>query len=184
MKTVLLCAVLLWGCATAPLGTIRRGWQGADSPIEEEISRLLSASTSRIDLAVVGAVDTVIDAQSFRAEGGDLTKWREIYSFDLVSRQEERLRKRIPAKNGFSVVARGKALNAVMRELARSASLNFSDEMRISIGRLKLATHLVYVYGFRNREPNGKVVDTITARLLDVNTGDILATQSETWTNP
>ena len=177
MKTALTAALaltLLCACSS-----VERSWKGGAPPVRLALAMLL-AERPPVSLAVVAYADHAFSAEAAVEQGADLVRWRQGAAALLLSRAEQGLLRSLRGRPGFSLVDRAQ-LDKVMDELARSLQPEFSDERRAELGRLTGATHLLLLHCFRApRDRRGGFTDTLTARLVDARTGQVVAAQHET----
>jgi hypothetical protein len=175
---LLLAALVFGGCAELGRFKVERSWDGKISPIGKEVSRLL-ATGDRVSLAIVVDIETSISAELFRAGGADIEEWRKGTRSTVTGDFEAEYLKRYGDKKNFQLVDRS-TLDKITDEWLLTAKSNVTEETRLKIGALTGATHLIFVHHFRSRTGPGRFADTRTTRLIDAQTGQVLATTSET----
>lgn len=154
-------------------------WNGSRSPINDALVRLIEASKDEITVApLVTSVETTFSAYAFSRQGVDIDQWRTGIRSELLTLAETELFRTVGKYDNFKVVDRT-TINEVLADLKLSMAI--SNDQRLTVGRTLGATHLVICEFIRSPNPNPwanrKIVYTITARLIDVPTGRVLASQ-------
>ena len=109
---------------------------------------------------------------SFRNVSSD---WADSIRNNLQSGRESKLLSVFESWNNFSMVDRSR-LKHILDEFQFSQSGFISDKLRAKIGEMTGATHILDVSFSRFRSSDGKGVDDLlNARLIEIETGKILA---------
>ncbi len=167
--------LLLSGCA--PLW--QYSWNTPKSPINTALVQLLESTDKQITVApIVTSVETTFSAYTFAQQGVDQQQWKSAIRSELLTMAESELFRTVGQYKNFKVVDRT-TIDRVMADLKLSMAV--SNDERLNVGKTLGATHLVFCELMRTPNPNPwngrKIVDTITARLIDVPTGTVLASQ-------
>lgn len=176
----------LYGCAGTPTNTttltvpfrkssltIEKSWKG-DSPIRVAMLKQF-ATRPKVAIAVVGSAETMFTAENVAKGGMDIEQWRKGMIDRGVTELEQEFLEKYSGMSNFALVDRT-TLDKVMNELSLSAS-GISNDSRVEIGKLTGATHLLLVrYTLATNAET-----TVTNRLIDVQSGEVLATASYTY---
>lgn len=100
-------------------------------------------------------------------------KWIENQKNQLLALSERSVLNAFSNAENFSLIDRGR-LNTVFEEINFGQSGYVSDATRVKIGKLTGATHLIALESSRN-SVRQSYQDSITTRLIDVETGKILS---------
>jgi hypothetical protein len=171
---------ILAGCAPAvrtPKTIMEKSWKGDVCPVALAISKQLAARP-RVAVAIIGTAETTFSPETFSKAGGDISAWKKGEIDGNASQLERLLLQAFSGNKNFTLVDRA-TLEKVKDELAIS-DLGVSEETRLEMGKLTGATHLVIFRVFRGSSLSGPFEDTATGRLIDVQSGEVLAVQSQT----
>jgi len=142
----------------------------------------LESSKDTVVLApIVTSVRSTYSRQSLASIGADKDEWEELIRNESISAMEHEILKHQGEFTNLKVVDRH-TIEKLIREL--EVSLMFSSDDRVQLGKMTGATHIVACEFFRTFQINSmrKYVnyDTYNFRLIDIQTGEVLATQSMT----
>lgn len=177
----LLIASLIILLPLAGCGTINRilyektwnSWEG-DEPTNLALTKLLS--TRKVSLAVLLNCSTTFSDEYIRYMRQDRAQWTSACISLKQSQLEAELFKQFGSSANFVFVDRS-SLSKIYDELALSAKPEISDETRTKIGNLTGASH-IYMAHFTRSENGANLVNHYAERLVDVETGAVLASQT------
>lgn len=161
-------------------------WPDLDPPIDKAIRNLLGRGGS-VRIAVVGRVTSSISREMWRKGGADFDQWKELTFHSATAHIEEELTKSHYLYGNFTIVDRA-TLGKVLEEQALHLSGAIAEHTAVKVGRLVGASHIVLWHYSRTleRAPRGEILidglrfnarDVLTTRLIDVETGIVLASQ-------
>lgn len=138
------------------------------TPTTHKLTELLYVLDRKVTLAVI-----VADVKN-NVNDPNRESWESATRQQLQSMIEAGMIKRYGQYDKFMLVDRSR-LDTILREYNISLTGLVSDEARIQIGKMTSATHLLITSSARF--PNGQgSEDLITSRLIEVETGRVLAT--------
>jgi len=130
---------------------------------------------------IVVSIETTFSAQTFASQGVDMNQWKKAVGKELFAMAESELLRTVGNYSNFKVVDRH-TIERVLADLKFSMAI--SNDERLTVGKMLGATHLVMCELLRAPSSQSdvmwtgkKITDTITARLIDVPTGEVIATQ-------
>lgn len=151
-----------------------KSWEG-EEPADLALTKVLAAK-KKVSLAVILNCTTTFSDEYIRYMRQDRAQW----TASCITLKQSGLEGKLFAKFGstpnFVFVDRS-SLSKIYDELALSAKLDISDETRNRIGNLTGASH-IYMAHFTRSENGPNIVDHYAERLVDVETGSVLASQT------
>jgi len=169
----LICAcIILSGCAS-----IERSWQGKVTPVYQRLDELVKVGTP-ITIAVLGTVETSFSPEAFKAQGLDMDQWKKTIKQEIEGRIEAGVFNKFGAATNLKFVDRNN-IDRVFQEMKLAFTGVLSNEDRLQLGKLLGASHFM-TYQFNRMPAKRGIDDHIVSRLIEVETGTILATQWQT----
>ena len=162
--------------ACGPTRSLTRATQKL-TPITNALVGILQTSAETIVVAPIVAVETSFSADEYARAGGDIGQWKKIAAGQLNVITERCLHDALGGYKNFKLIDRA-SIEKIFSDLKLSMAVS-SDE-RLILGKMLGATHLVFAEVYRTPNSTSKdptdVKDTYTTRLVDVVTGEVLAT--------
>jgi curli biogenesis system outer membrane secretion channel CsgG len=160
---------------------LEASWKGSSSPVREALVSLVQ-SNNQIAVAVIGSVDTTVSAGTFYAGGMDISAWRKSEPEITQAKIEQLYLGYMKPYKNFHVVDRSTA-DKLLEEQKFSLSGALSEKIRVELGKLTGANYLILFKEIRTpadqQNSNQGIKDVITTRLISVETGEVLASQSQ-----
>ena len=170
LRGTALLSLFLIACAT-----VHTSWTGRNSPVSEALTRLLTIGKP-VSVAVLCEVSTTSSAEQFEKAGLDFDRWKESERARLITTAEQDLLEGYGREKEFHLVDRSK-IDKVLAEQRFSISGAISNAIQLKLGEMLGATHLVLL---ESTTTFGKhATDDLNIRLIDVQTGSVLASQNQ-----
>lgn len=168
----------LFGCAVTQRKTA--WWMEDPSPIVSILDEM-EREGKQVRLAFVATVETAYSPEQYRERGLNIEQWERTIQQDLVARGEQALLSRFGDRPGFTIVDCA-ASNNLLHEIHFESSGTVPGSVPVKLGRMFRATYILFLHSSRNPKASdpSKHIDTVTTRLIDVETGAVLASQSTT----
>jgi curli biogenesis system outer membrane secretion channel CsgG len=150
------------------------------TPLTNALVGLLQTSDAPIVIAPIVTVETSFSAEEFDKAGGHIDQWKKNAADQLSQSTHRTLHDALDGYKNFKLIDRA-SVEKIFSDLKISKAIS-SDE-RLMLGKMLGATHLVLAHVSRSPADGTKsedmnVKDTYTNRLMDVATGEILATDT------
>jgi hypothetical protein len=157
-----------------------KSWSGRTPPIQAALDSLLEDPSHEISVApIVGSVETTFSAAEFAKQGFDIHQWKATMRNELLTFAESEVLRVASKYPNFKLVDRT-TTQEVLSELKLSTAVSNSD--RIKLGNTLGVTHLIVCDLVRYPEETAfsryKIADRITGRLIEVQSGRVLVTES------
>jgi hypothetical protein len=165
-----LLSTILIGCAHNP---VHPSWRGKVSPVKEQLMQLAKSTEAPVSVAIYGEARILYTDKQYASSGFSSEAMKQA----MVSKQQTVLEQsylsHMRGVKNFHIVDR-MALNKVMEELKFTLSGALSQAVRVRIGEMTGASHLILFD--ETLYPNNE--RTTTVRLLALESGEVLASQS------
>ena len=155
-------------------------WLEPNSPAVVRLDNLSSRGKT-VNLAVVASVETVYSPSEYRARGLEVNQWKRTIVEDLLARNEHALFAKLSHYPGFRIVDRN-VTEKILQEMHFETSGSVPEALRLRLGQMLGANYILFSHCSRNSKRSGSMFheDTITTRLIETETGAVLASQSST----
>jgi len=160
--------LLFTGCAT-----INRSWVGEASPISISLSDL-NETQKESRVAIIVSVETSFSANYFAINGLDINSWKKSAQQEMIGYRENSISKM--NLSNIRVIDRFQ-INSILSEQRMSLTGAIEPNEVTKVGKLAGATHILFVDVQRTPGQFGRINDHVTQRLIDVETGSVIATQ-------
>jgi hypothetical protein len=171
----------LAGCASLQSPSkdvsMQKSWTGDTSPCKRATGQAISEG-KRVSLAILVKCSTVFSQDHAHQYGVDPDLWNKACASRIENLFIQGYLDEFAKFKNFTVVDRG-TLDKIYDELALSANPEISEETRLKIGSLTSATHILVTSSMRTLGTGpGKYNDELSSRLIEVETGKIIAAQT------
>ena len=175
IRAILAAAVFLGasGCFS-----VERSWEGKDSPVRAGVSRLLK-DKRQVSVALVGSANMTYSDEEIWLRGIDRERWTKNVLKEFLARAEGNLLESFGRYPNFRVVDRV-TTDKIFGEMLLSTAGALSSDVRLQLGKLAGASHMIDTLVLGSPGRWGRI-DVVTYRLIDIQTGDVLAAQTETY---
>lgn len=151
---------------------------GFNSPIRNALARILDSGEIVTVAPLVTGINTSFSKDFMAASGADIESWRKMIRSELIVMAEQELQGKFPNVHNLKTIDRF-TIEKVLNELKFSYIL--SEDNRMELDKILGVSHIVAIEFSRSPfyDPlyGNLILDVITARLIDVQTGGVLATQ-------
>jgi hypothetical protein len=162
---------MLVGCATAG---VRPSWKGHVSPVNRALAALCKATPEPVSVAIYGEMQSIVTDEASVKQGIDPERLRNAARNDTQTKIEQELLEAMAAYKNFRLVDR-MTVNRLFEEIKFGLTGALSPDIRVRIGEMSGATHLIL---FSNTYYPADQSMTLTTRLIVLETGQVLASQS------
>lgn len=177
LKRILI-GLLATGClACSTSQRVTTSWQGDVSPVKRAIDGLL-ADSKDVSIAIISSAETTASRQSFLDLGVDMESWRATVAAEISGIVEREYLARYSNYPRFRLVDRAHT-EQILKELTMSAYGFISNQQRLQFGNLTGATYLVHV-DLGRIQNEASSIDNLKVKLIEVATGNVLASQQTT----
>lgn len=166
------------GCATSPY---RASWkEGRPSPVAAALQDVAKAAPGPVAVAIYGEARTPVSDKEMVKMGFDPERWENSLRNEEQTKIEQSYLEQMRAYKNFHLVDR-MTVSKLFEEIKFSLSGALSPSIRVRIGEMSGATHLILFEVVRYPKDvhgNGIITQTTTVRLIHLETGEVLASQT------